>query len=432
MAKNSKLQIAVVGAGIAGLTATIALASHPNIDVQIYERATKLQEIGASIALGPNGMRTLDRLGIHNALDDEIAFRNTKTKFPHIYRHFKTNEIVSADNYQGHVDRRHYTSRYYRAHLQQALLSHVKPSQVHLGKSFHSVTFDSSIRKLVIRFIDGTTAQADILLGSDGIHSAVRRNFVPTSGTKWTGWVTFRSVFPISHVSHIKDLPDEANHYWGHDRSLFLSKLGKDLFTVVGSYQSDPDAPDAPYKDALWDQDGDVNVLKEYYKDWSPLIRAIVDAVPHTRIYPNAAAHGLDTWVLGDGRVTLAGDAAHAHGGAYAAGGSLAIDDAWAFASSIRHVFPEEATAVPSEEDIKRALRIYDYTRRPHTDRVLHNVHLGNKAKVERIGNNESDEELRQRIQKRENPTWIHEHDVVKTFEDAVRKEEGGRIEARL
>jgi len=79
------LQIAIVGAGIAGLAAAIALNSHPLVDVQIYEKAAQLQEIGASIALGPNGMRTLDRLGVDNALDDSIAFRN-KSRLPMIYR----------------------------------------------------------------------------------------------------------------------------------------------------------------------------------------------------------------------------------------------------------------------------------------------------------------------------------------------------------
>ncbi len=74
-----------------------------------------------------------------------------------------------------------------------------------------------------------------------------------------------------------------------------MSKLGKDLFTVVGSYQSDPDAPDAAYKDAAWNQEGDVNVLREYYKNWGPLARAIIEATPYTRIYPNTAAHGIDT-----------------------------------------------------------------------------------------------------------------------------------------
>lgn len=85
MTDSSKLQVAIIGAGIAGLGAAIALKHHPAIDVQVYEKASELREIGASIALGPNGMRTLDRLGVQNALDDEIAFRN-KSKYPMIYR----------------------------------------------------------------------------------------------------------------------------------------------------------------------------------------------------------------------------------------------------------------------------------------------------------------------------------------------------------
>lgn len=79
------LRIAIVGAGIAGLSAAIALQKQENIDVQVYEKASRLQEIGASIALGPNGMRTLERLGVIEALDDRIAFRN-KSGFPMIYR----------------------------------------------------------------------------------------------------------------------------------------------------------------------------------------------------------------------------------------------------------------------------------------------------------------------------------------------------------
>ena len=81
-----KLSVAIIGAGIAGLATAIALQKHPGIDVQIYERASALKQIGASIALGPNGLKTLDRLGIDDALSDEIAFRNTLTARPHIYR----------------------------------------------------------------------------------------------------------------------------------------------------------------------------------------------------------------------------------------------------------------------------------------------------------------------------------------------------------
>ncbi|OTA58357.1 salicylate 1-monooxygenase [Hypoxylon sp. EC38] len=430
MPDTSKLQIAIIGAGIAGLAAAIALKHHPAIDVQIYEKAAELKEIGASIALGPNGMRTLERLGVKNALDDEIAFRN-KSKHPMIYRHWKTNEIVSTDSHAGEVEYRHLTSRFYRAHLQEALAKHVDPSRIHLSKSFESVDVDKSTKKLIIKFTDGSTSTADIILGADGIHSPVRTFFVPTSSTAWTGWVAFRSVFPISHVAHIKDLPDEANHFWGPDRTLFVSKLGKDLFTVVGSYQADPNAPDALYKDSTWNSDGDVNVLREFYKDWSPLVLQIIDAVPYTRIYPNAAAHPLETWVLGNGKVTLAGDAAHAHGGAFAAGGSLALDDVWAFAASILHVFPKNATRKPTDAEILKALRIYERTRKPHTDRVMSVVHENNVKKLARYGQDrepETDEQLRARIKSRVDPTWIHEHDVQAAFAEALAAEAADRI----
>lgn len=345
--------------------------------------------------------------------------------------------MVSVDRHAGQVEYRHLTSRFYRAHLQQALAKHVDPSRIHLAKAFQSVEFDGQSQKLIITFADGTTATSDVLLGADGIHSPVRTFFVPTAKTAWTGWVTFRSVFPRSpHLAHIADLPDEANHFWGPERSLFLSPLGGgDLYTVVGSYQSDPGAADAPWKGSAWNAEGDVGVLREYYRDWSPLVRSIIDATPHTRIYPNVAAEGLDTWVLGDeGRVTLAGDAAHAHGGAFAAGGSLALDDAWAFAAAIRHVFPENSTSIgkPDSQQISRALRIYERTRKAHTDRVIHVVHEGNAKKLAQLKTaaTETDAELRARMKNRYDPTWIHEHDVVSTFAQVLKDEGAGAATA--
>lgn len=439
MSDPTKLSIAIIGAGISGLTAAIALKNQPGIDVQIYERAHELREVGATIALGPNGLRTLERLGATNALDDNIAFRN-KSGFPMVYRHAQTNEIVSFDRHSDRVvDPRHRTARYFRPHLQKALLRNVDPARLHLHKTFASLAFDDSKSKLIVTFADDTTASADLILGADGIHSPVRRAFVPTTCTKWTGWTTFRSVFPRSHVAHIPDLPDEAYHYWGSDRTLFISPMrpgpnGKeDLFAVVASTQSDPDAPDAAYKDSVWDQDGDVDVLRDFYKDWSPLARAVIDATPFTRVHPNTAASGLDTWLFGFGdgqyRVTVAGDAAHAHGGAFAAGGSLAIDDAWAFAQSVLHVFAggasssvDSSSSQAKAAKVTAALRLYERTRKAHTDLVLKTVQANNAAIVNRLrlAKVETDADVRKRMESRQDKTWIHEHDVEAAFRDAV------------
>lgn len=324
------------------------------------------------------------------------------------------------DTHKGQVDDVHLTSRFYRAHLQEALLGDVDPARIHLKKTFRRVIFDEGKQKTIITFEDGTTAQADIILGADGIHSKVRTFFVPDTKTAWTGWTAFRSVFPLSHLSHIPDVPEEAEHIWSPERTLFVSRLGRDLFTVVASHQSDPRAPDAPYQNATWNSPGDVTVIREWYKDWHPRYREIVNAVPHTHIYPNAAAHALDTWVLGDGRATLAGDAAHAHGGAFAAGGSLALDDAWAFAESIHVAFPPDWSGPPKSEDIVKALKIYEKTRKEHTDRVMSVVHELNANKLARLDIKQTDEGLKERMKNRYDPSWMHEHDVQLAFAKAL------------
>ncbi len=130
----------------------------------------------------------------------------------------------------------------------------------------------------------------------------------------------------------------------------------------------------------------------------------------------------LKTWVFGD-RVTLVGDAAHAHGGAHATGGSLAIDDAYALYLALTSTFPLTATRKPSSEDIAKSLKLYEKTRKPHTDRLLNLVHSGNEAKLDNLrkGKLDTDEELRARAAKGTNTAWLHEHDVVKAFENAVK-----------
>ncbi|KIM94710.1 hypothetical protein OIDMADRAFT_60487 [Oidiodendron maius Zn] len=417
------LQVAIVGCGIAGLTAAIALRQHPMINVTLYEKAAELKEIGASIALGPNGLRTLQRLGLHSAIDDNVAFRGP-SNIPMIYRHWKTNEVIGMDVHENVNEYLHYTARYHRAHLHQALLENVPRDIIHLKKKLVSAKANPN-DGVVLEFQDETIATADILLGADGLRSGVRGAFVPDVVLKWSGWTAFRAVFDTSLAASIPNLPEDSTHWWGPDTNFFASRLGKNAFTVVGGIHSNPDDPDAAYKGVSWDQEANVKLLREKYTDWNPVVKSLVDITPSIRFFPNfSCGSSLPTWVFGS-RATLIGDAAHAHGGAFATGGSLAIDDAYAFYLSITFVFPVTATQKPSPTEIQKALELYEATRKPHADRLLKTVHAAIQAKRATVaaGTFETDQELRERAAKGSNTTWLHEHDVVKAFEETLRRE---------
>ncbi|KAI9733942.1 MAG: hypothetical protein M1834_002597 [Cirrosporium novae-zelandiae] len=418
---EDQLQVIIAGAGIAGLTVAISLRNHPGINVEVYEQAAELQEIGASIALGPNGLRTLERLGVDNALDDGIAFRGP-SGIPMIYRHWKTNEIVSMDNYCNVPERRYQTARFHRAYLQQALLEKLPKNIIHLNKKVADVKADEEVGVTVL-FADNTSVTGDILLGADGIHSKVRNAFVPEYQLKWTGRVVFRSIFDASLTDDIPDLPSDSTHWWGSTNTFFASPLGKNKFTIVGDYNTDPDSPNARYKHTSWNDEGDIADLRNIYKGWHPVVKALCAVTPSTKLFPNVAGAPLKTWVF-NSRVTLLGDAAHAHGGAFAAGGSLAIDDAYALCSSLLHVFPSTQSQKPTAAAIQRALTLYEKTRRPHTDRVLNIVH---RMLLHPKRDHESDEELRKRMRNRVDTVWIHEHDVRAAFMELLKLEKEDR-----
>ncbi|KKA16259.1 hypothetical protein T310_10161 [Rasamsonia emersonii CBS 393.64] len=357
---NNPLRVLIAGAGIAGLATAIALRriSNINVDVQLYERARELKEIGASIALSPNGLRTLEKLSVHNALDDDVAFRGP-SGIPMIYRHWKTSRIVSYDSFVNVPLRRHQTARFHRAHLHQALLKHVPRDIIHLGKKV--VRAEVRDERVVVFFADGTSAEGDVLIGADGIRSKVRQSFAPDHRLRWTGRIFMRSTFDASLVEgKVPDLPPDSTHWWGPRENFFASKLGKNQFTVVGSY-IDKRSPEELERQVSWDQEGDIKLLRERYRNWNPTVKALVDRTPYTRLYPNYAGDPLPTWTFGS-RVTLVGDAAHTHGGAFAAGGSLALDDAYALALAFRHVFGSASSAnVPLSPAaaISKALNVY-------------------------------------------------------------------------
>jgi salicylate hydroxylase len=115
----------------------------------------------------------------------------------------------------------------------------------------------------------------------------------------------------------------------------------------------------------------------------------------------------------------LVGDAAHTHGGSFAAGGSLALDDSLALALAFKHVIlPRISSPGPiSASAIKQAIQLYDSVRRPHTTRLLEIVHgqLGAKKPVY-SSDEDAEKSLQTKVKGRPNTNWLSEHDVEETF----------------
>jgi salicylate hydroxylase len=375
-------------------------------------------------------MRTLEKLGVTNALDDEVAFRNP-SGLPMIYRHWKTNEIVSVDNFQDVPNRRHQTARFHRAHLHQALLAHVPREVIHLGKKVAGAEVVNG--KTLLRFEDGTTATGDLLVGADGLNSKVRKAFNPDFRLRYTNRTALRATFDASLVDNISDLPADSMHWWGPDRNFFASKLGRGLFTVVGMYNPAnlPEEYSTHQNNDIqtWNDEGSVELFRDLFRDWNSVVKALTVVTPSVRRYPNYAGQHIPTWVF-DSRVTLVGDAAHAHGGAHATGGSLALDDAYALFLALRHAVPGWQASKVSAQQLQRALNLYEATRRPHTDRLLQSVHAATKVEPPR-----NDDELRQRMHDRASTLWLTEHDVEKTFARVILQsgcEDNTATESRL
>lgn len=173
-------------------------------------------------------------------------------------------------------------------------------------------------------------------------------------------------------------------------------------------------------------------------KDWNPIVQGVANAAPYIKTYPMCAVTPLNSFIF-DGHVALLGDAAHAHGGGVAIGGSLAINDAYAFALALTHVWPPtdnnasttpHAPLKPTTEQLDKALKLYDETRRPLVNRLLAGVHaLAQKRRwmAERKtvdGQGETDELLRARIANRPDLSWLTEHDVEAEFDRVVARVE--------
>lgn len=346
---NKSNTIGIVGAGIGGLAAAIALrrAGH---DVLVFEQARQFARVGADINLTPNAVRAMDGLGIGEAA------RVTAARPSHrISRSYDSGEETSRLEMAETAEQKYGAPQLtiHRADLLAALADLFPSDRVELGKRAQKISqTDDGVE---VAFEDGTSAKLAALIGADGIHSVVRTAMFGAESPRFTGIVAYRAVVPADRLQGVPNL-GAFTKWWGPNPQsqivTFPLNRGKDIFIFATT-------PQDTWHLESWTAPGSVEELRDQYKDYHGEARALLDAcdtVLKTALYERDP---MTSWT--QGRMALLGDAAHPMLPFMAQGAGMAIEDAVVLARHLDGV---------SVEDLPAALRRYERARIQRTSQI--------------------------------------------------------------
>ena len=339
-------RVAIIGGGIGGLTAANAL-SQAGIEVAVYEAAAELREIGAGVALHANAMRVLRAIGVEDGVR-KVAGRAEWA----VTRNGKTGRVISKTSRKQQAAAFGLQSAtVHRADLLDVLADALPPGLVTLGKRCTRVEPDGATA--VARFADGSEIEADVIIGADGIHSAVRTSLFGPDDPRFTGKICYRSVVPARAVRGARPSTDGAQWLGPHGTIVLYPLRGEELINVVCHYDDDG------YRHESWITECSREEVLERYAGWHESL---------LRLF--AAGNTWYKWALYDrdpiprwtrGRVTLLGDAAHPMLPYLGQGACQALEDGAVL-----------ATALTAEAaDPLTGLARYERTRRPRASRVV-------------------------------------------------------------
>lgn len=175
--------------------------------------------------------------------------------------------------------------------------------------------------------------------------------------------------------------------------------------------------------DRHWAEPADVALLKSLYANWNPTIAAIAERTPAVRVYTDINGPALPSHVFGDGRVVLIGDAGHPHGGAYAAGGTMSVEDAYTLYRALDHAQRSDS-AGPRRRLDRTALRwafgTFDAARITHTTRVIDLANETRRKRERNRGVKAPDDVLRAGVATRPDVSFLANNDTKAVIERTI------------
>ncbi|MBL8378502.1 MAG: FAD-dependent monooxygenase [Burkholderiales bacterium] len=357
-------RIAIIGAGIGGMTAAIALARR-GADVTVYEQAAALGWVGQAINLAPNAVRALDGLGLGEAIR-----RNAWQPSLRLSRDWDSGRITSQVALAEAARERYGapTLTVHRAELIGALATALPAGHLRLG---HRLTDWSETRHaLHLHFAHGADIECDALIGADGIHSGVRQSLFGRDAPRYTGMIAWRGVTSAASVRAAHPHIDLApfTKWWGPTPQIqlvnFLIRGGEELFIFATLPAPEPDRES-------WSQTGDPEQLRQGLAGFHPEARALLDPlreVFRTALYDREP---LPAWTRG--RVCLLGDACHAMTPFMAQGAAMGIEDAVTLARCLDGVPTSGIAAALVRYEQSRIARASRVQKTSHENQFLKN-----------------------------------------------------------
>ncbi|MFI8372893.1 FAD-dependent monooxygenase [Pseudomonas helleri] len=342
-------KIAIVGAGLGGAAAA-TLLQKAGFQVDVYEQAPAFSRIGAGIHMGPNIMKIFRRMGI----EQQLSEMGSHPDF------WFSRDGASGDYLSriplGEFARKEYGAAYITVHrgdLHALQMSTIAPGTTHFNKCL--TRLEETDTHVNLYFSDGTSTQADIVIGADGINSKIREELLGAEKPLYSGWVAHRALIRSEELTRYNLNFENCVKWWSEDRHMMVyhtTAKRDEYYYVTG----------VPH--AAWDFQGNFvdssrEEMFDAFEGYNPTVQALIESSESVTKWPLLNRNPLPLWSRG--RLVLLGDACHPMKPHMAQGAGMAIEDA----AMLTRCLQETGLS-----DYRTAFDLYEANRKNRASRV--------------------------------------------------------------